>query len=47
MGTHRIQYEVLNSHNEAETAKDEHLVAGAQVLLDVALTRAGTLNADS
>ena len=35
------------SHNEAENAKDEHLVAGAQVLLDVALTRAGTLNADS
>jgi N-carbamoyl-L-amino-acid hydrolase len=28
------------SHNEAENAKNEHLVAGAQVLLDVTLARA-------
>ena len=29
------------SHNEAENAQDDHLVAGAQVLLDVALESAG------
>ena len=28
------------SHNEAENAKNEHLVAGAQILLDVTLARA-------
>ena len=28
------------SHNELENAKDEHLVAGAQVLLDTTLARA-------
>ena len=32
------------SHNELENAKDEHLVAGAQVLLDTALTRAEILD---
>ena len=34
------------SHNEAENAKNEHLIAGAQVLLDVALAKAGAPNAN-
>ena len=28
------------SHNELEDAADDHLIAGAQVLLEVALTKA-------